>query len=93
MSQIVAYYRVSTKKQGESGLGLEAQRDAVTTFAKAEGFNVVSEFTEVEFGEGSRRARQAPAAQRRRWPWPRSTRPGRRREARPAVRDVHFISA
>ena len=53
MPEIVAYYRVSTKKQGESGLGLEAQRAAVTAFAEAEGFNVVSEFTEVESGKGA----------------------------------------
>ena len=53
MSQIVAYYRVSTKKQGESGLGLEAQRKAVAAFAAAEGFSVIAEFTEVETGKGS----------------------------------------
>jgi DNA invertase Pin-like site-specific DNA recombinase len=53
VSQIVAYYRVSTKKQGDSGLGLEAQRDAITTFAKAEGYDLLSEFTEVETGKGA----------------------------------------
>src|SRR4249919_1794096 len=53
MSPLVAYYRVSTQKQGRSGLGLEAQRRAVTAFAKAEGFEIVSEFTEVETGKGS----------------------------------------
>ena len=53
MSQIVAYYRVSTKKQGESGLGLEAQRQAVASFAEAECFNVAAEFTEVESGKGA----------------------------------------
>ena len=34
MKKYVAYYRVSTKKQGDSGLGLEAQKKAVTTFCK-----------------------------------------------------------
>ena len=53
MSPIVAYYRVSTAAQGRSGLGLEAQRAAVAAFAKAEGFEIVAEFTEVETGKGA----------------------------------------
>jgi DNA invertase Pin-like site-specific DNA recombinase len=53
MSPLIAYYRVSTQKQGRSGLGLEAQRTAVQAFAKAEGFEVTAEFTEVETGKGS----------------------------------------
>lgn len=53
MSSLVAYYRVSTQKQGKSGLGLEAQRAAVVAFAKAEGLEVVAEYTEVETGKGS----------------------------------------
>ena len=52
VSQIVAYYRVSTKKQGELGLGLEAQRNAVAIFAAAEGLEIIDEFTEVETGKG-----------------------------------------
>jgi DNA invertase Pin-like site-specific DNA recombinase len=53
MSSLVAYYRVSTAQQGRSGLGLEAQRAAVQAFAKAEGFEIEAEFTEVETGKGS----------------------------------------
>jgi DNA invertase Pin-like site-specific DNA recombinase len=53
MSPLVAYYRVSSKKQGRSGLGLEAQRKAVAMFAAAEGFKVVAEFTEIETGKGA----------------------------------------
>ena len=53
MSPLVAYYRVSTQKQGRSGLGLEAQRKAVAAFAAAEGFEVLAEFTEVETGNGT----------------------------------------
>jgi DNA invertase Pin-like site-specific DNA recombinase len=53
VSHIIAYYRVSTAQQGRSGLGLEAQRAAVATFAKAEGLEVAAEFTEVETGKGA----------------------------------------
>jgi DNA invertase Pin-like site-specific DNA recombinase len=53
MSDIVAYYRVSTAQQGRSGLGLEAQRAAVAAFAQAEGLDVVAEYTEVETGKGA----------------------------------------
>jgi DNA invertase Pin-like site-specific DNA recombinase len=53
VSDIVAYYRVSTKKQEESGLGLEGQRAAVAAFAKCEDLTIVAEFTELETGKGS----------------------------------------
>src|SRR4029077_9162767 len=51
--QLIAYYCVSTAKQGQSGLGLAAQRRAVVAFAEAEGFEILAEFTEVETGKGS----------------------------------------
>jgi DNA invertase Pin-like site-specific DNA recombinase len=56
----VAYYRVSTKRQGRSGLGLEAQREAVARFAAQEGLKVVAEYTEVETGKGSNALEQRP---------------------------------
>ena len=51
--QIVTYLRVSTQTQGRSGLGLEAQREAVSRFAGAESFTVAGEYVEVETGKGS----------------------------------------
>ena len=53
MPAIVAYYRVSTQKQGRSGLGLEAQRKAIAAFAGAEGFEIAGEYTEIETGKGA----------------------------------------
>lgn len=53
MKRIIAYYRVSTREQGKSGLGLDAQRDAVARFVQAEGLEVVAEYTEVETGKGA----------------------------------------
>ena len=52
MRQVVAYLRVSTDRQGKSGLGIEAQREAVARFAAAEGLEVLAEFVEVETGKG-----------------------------------------
>lgn len=49
MQRFVAYYRVSTKRQGDSGLGLEAQREAVRSFVA--GRAVVAEFEEIESGK------------------------------------------
>lgn len=50
--KIIAYIRVSTQRQGKSGLGLEAQREAIARFAAAEGFTVAAEYIEVETGKG-----------------------------------------
>jgi DNA invertase Pin-like site-specific DNA recombinase len=50
---VVTYVRVSTSGQGRSGLGIEAQRHALSQFAQAEGFEVVREFVEVETGKGA----------------------------------------
>lgn len=50
---LVAYLRVSTDKQGKSGLGIEAQRKAMAAFAEANGFVVVTEFEEHQSGKGA----------------------------------------
>ena len=49
----VVYYRVSTKRQGLSGLGLEAQRTIVENYVK--GNKVVAEYTEIETGKSANR--------------------------------------
>jgi DNA invertase Pin-like site-specific DNA recombinase len=49
----VAYTRVSTDRQGRSGLGLEAQTTALARFAEAEGYLLAHTFTEVETGKGA----------------------------------------
>src|ERR1700694_668719 len=53
MEAAVAYYRVSTKQQQRSGLGIEAQRATVTRFAEAERLTIVAEFVEIETGKGA----------------------------------------
>lgn len=51
----IVYYRVSTAKQGASGLGIEAQRYAVANYLNGGNWKIVSEFTEVESGRRSDR--------------------------------------
>ena len=46
----IAYYRVSTSRQGRSGLGLEAQKQAVNVFLHGHGELIIESFTEVESG-------------------------------------------
>jgi DNA invertase Pin-like site-specific DNA recombinase len=53
METAVAYYRVSTKQQHRSGLGIEAQRAAVTRFADSEGLHIIAEHVEAETGKGA----------------------------------------
>jgi DNA invertase Pin-like site-specific DNA recombinase len=48
MKKAIAYYRVSTKRQGRSGLGLKAQKSAVWLYAKAYKLKIIQEFKEVE---------------------------------------------
>jgi len=52
--QAVAYYRVSTKRQGKSGLGLDAQKAAVADLVQREGYELISSFKEIETGTRKR---------------------------------------
>ena len=65
---MISYLRVSTNHQGKSGLGLEAQREAIQRFAEAEGLTVSSEFIEVESGKGADALTEGPSSPRP-WPW------------------------
>lgn len=47
----IAYYRVSTDGQGRSGLGLEAQRQAVANYLNGGSWQLVAEYTEIESGK------------------------------------------
>jgi DNA invertase Pin-like site-specific DNA recombinase len=58
----VCYYRVSTLRQGESGLGLDAQRVAVAGYIAAKGGAVIAEFTETESGKKASNRPQLQAA-------------------------------
>lgn len=54
MDQYIAYYRVSTTKQGSSGLGLQAQRAAVASYTKIPGL-VLAEYEDIESGKNNHR--------------------------------------
>lgn len=91
-NQVIAYYRVSTQRQGKSGLGLEAQRKAVAEFATREGLELIGELIEVETGKGADALDRRPVL---------ATALADAKKAKAAVvvakldrlsRDVHFIS-
>jgi DNA invertase Pin-like site-specific DNA recombinase len=92
MKSAIAYIRVSTQKQGRSGLGLEAQQAALARFADAEGYDLCRTFQEVETGKG------ADALERR--PQLAAAIKAAKQQKAPIIvakldrlsRDVHFIS-
>ncbi len=55
MNKAIAYYRVSTDRQGKSGLGLEAQNETVKQFVTFKQWELVGEFTEIESGKKNNR--------------------------------------
>lgn len=65
MTKAIAYYRVSTAKQGASGLGLEAQKAAVEAMCASRGWEIVAPaYTEVESGKRNDRPALAEAIAR-----------------------------
>lgn len=60
MTKAVAYLRVSTDKQGKSGLGLEAQREAVARYVAANGVDLIGEHIEIETGKGANALSKRP---------------------------------
>ena len=84
----ITYFRISTDKQGKSGLGLEAQRTAVQEFTQIKGWTITGEFTEVESGKKKVRPKLAEAIKE-----------AKRQKAKLVIakldrlaRNVHFIS-
>jgi len=63
MKKAVAYYRVSTKYQGLSGLGLEAQKKAIADFVYVNGYEILRDFSEVESGRKNQRPKLKQAFQ------------------------------
>ncbi|GCD54877.1 recombinase family protein [Acetobacter pasteurianus] len=51
MNRFIGYYRVSTDKQGESGLGLQSQKDTINTYVNNKNGMLIKEFREIESGK------------------------------------------
>jgi DNA invertase Pin-like site-specific DNA recombinase len=88
MRQAVGYIRVSTARQGRSGLGLEAQQVALTRFAEAEGFKLLQTFTETESGADNDRPELNAAIEQAR----KAKAPVIVAKLDRLSRDVHYIS-
>jgi DNA invertase Pin-like site-specific DNA recombinase len=88
----IGYIRVSTPRQGRSGLGLEAQQAALTRFAESEDYNLIQTFEEIETGKGADALERRPQLSA-------ALKAAKQRKAAIIVakldrlsRDVHFIS-
>ena len=53
IDKAIIYIRVSTAQQGKSGLGIEAQREAIARFCETEGIEILAEHVEIETGKGT----------------------------------------
>jgi DNA invertase Pin-like site-specific DNA recombinase len=62
--QYIAYYRVSTVRQGQSGLGLEAQQSAVSGYLNSKSGELLAEYTEVQSGKKDENRPELQAALR-----------------------------
>jgi DNA invertase Pin-like site-specific DNA recombinase len=92
MKPAIGYIRVSTPRQGKSGLGLEAQQAALARFAESEGYNLIQTFEEIETGKGADALERRPQLSA-------AVKAAKQRKAPIIVakldrlsRDVHFIS-
>lgn len=61
VERFVVYHRVSTARQGASGLGLDAQAEAVAMFVAAKPHDIIGTFTEIESGKRNDRPKLAEA--------------------------------
>jgi DNA invertase Pin-like site-specific DNA recombinase len=93
MTPAIGYVRVSTGRQGRSGLGLAAQQAAIVRFAQEEGFDLIQTFEEVETGKGANALDRRPQLLA-------ALKVAKKNDKAPIIvakldrlsRDVHFIS-
>lgn len=55
MKPAIAYYRASTKRQGQSGLGIDAQQKSVEEFVRANGYELLGDYIEIKTGKRNER--------------------------------------